>query len=353
MHVLLTGSSGYLGSVLAQTLVERSATVTGLDIGFFDTDSTHNSSAAVPTLQKDVRDITALDLEHFDAIVHLAGLPPGTGKSLGERAVYEINYRASVRLASLAKFAGISRFVYLSELELYGNAIGETVAEEIRSRPTLAQQDYCRNVEADVARLADVEFSPTFLRSPIVYGPSENFRADSLINALMVEAYRSGFLCVSSDVDLRLNAVYIRDLVEAIAYVLFAERSYMHNQTFRVSDVRGNIRLVDLKAQIADTLPEVSIRPSDNCAEETRNYANADFSTLAHCPGSWRPRFSFHDGLNELYQFLSEELNQVDDAALASYDRTTRLQQLVEHGELSEDLRWKRGRKHLFQGMSV
>ena len=130
MKILVTGHSGYIGSVMVPMIMASGHEVTGLDIGLFEDCIFGERPARVPALRKDIRDVSAADLNGFDAIVHLAALSNDPLGDLNPQCTYDINHLASVKLASVAKRAGVPRFLFTSSCSLYGVAGGEDMLRE-------------------------------------------------------------------------------------------------------------------------------------------------------------------------------------------------------------------------------
>src|SRR5438874_11754395 len=129
MKILLTGSRGYIGSVMAPLLVEAGHDVVGLDTDFYRRSTFGPWREEIHTIEQDVRAVEASDLKGFDAVVHLAGLSNDPLGDLNPGLTFEINHWASVRLATLAKAAGVRRFVFASSCSNYGAAGDAPVAE--------------------------------------------------------------------------------------------------------------------------------------------------------------------------------------------------------------------------------
>src|SRR6516225_6572678 len=161
MRILVTGTEGYLGSLLAPELVGRGYEVIGLDTGFYKERMLYRDGAITPlTLARDLRQIEPADLNGVDALVHMAELSNDPVGQLAPHITYEINHAGSVRLAELARKAGVQRFVYTSSCSVYGVAEGDYVDETSALNPQTAYAICKTMVERDVKPLANAHFSP-------------------------------------------------------------------------------------------------------------------------------------------------------------------------------------------------
>src|SRR5881628_1716911 len=165
MRVLVTGHKGYIGTVMVPMLVQAGHTVVGLDSDLFRQCTFRQGIFDVPELRVDLRDVQSRDLEGLDAVVHLAALSNDPLGDLNPAITYDINHVASVRLARLAKEAGVRRFIYSSSCSSYGQAGDDLVDETAELRPITPYAISKVRVEQDVAPLEDDRFSPTFLRN--------------------------------------------------------------------------------------------------------------------------------------------------------------------------------------------
>ena len=143
MRVLITGHLGYIGTVLTPMVLGRGHEVVGLDTDLYRRCTFGDASAIanVPNIGKDVRDVEVSDLEGFDAVLHLAGLSNDPLGNLNPDLTYEINHRASSRLAELAKAAGAKRFVFASSCSNYGAGGDDFLDENSEFKPVTPYGD--------------------------------------------------------------------------------------------------------------------------------------------------------------------------------------------------------------------
>jgi nucleoside-diphosphate-sugar epimerase len=340
MRILVTGADGYIGSVLASRLLECGHQVVGLDTGYYRAGWLFNDGKDRPTqLNRDIRGVTADDLEGFDAVVHLAELSNDPLGAHDPEKTYQINHRASVDLAESAKRAGVARFVYTSSCSVYGAAGQDIVSETSPVNPQTAYARCKALVEGDVGRLADADFCPTFLRNATAFGVSPRMRFDIVLNNLAGLAWTTGRLAMTSDGTPWRPIVHVQDICEAIIATLQAPRAAVNGEIVNVGADANNYRIREIADALSEVFPECEITFGDNDGDN-RSY-RVSFDKIGRVLPGFRCAWDVHRGARQL-RALCEHIGLTEEMFTAPpYTRLRELQRLVDTGQLDDTLRWR------------
>ena len=341
MRVLVTGHNGYVGTVMMPMLIAANHEVVGLDTNLYE-GSTFGEDTKRDFLEinKDVRDVEMADLEGFDAIIHLAGLSNDPLGDLNPELTYDINHRASVRLAEMAKKMGVQRFIFSSSCSNYGAGVNDWLDETSAFNPVTPYGRSKVMVEQDVAKLADDNFSPTFLRSGPAYGVSARLRFDLVLNNLAAWAFTTGLVYLKSDGTPWRPIVHISDMSRAFMAAMEAPRELIHNEAFNVGRSSENYQIRQIAQIVAETIPGSRVEFAEGASADKRNYrVNCD-KIVNTLPG-YQPQWTAKKGAEELYAAYQKVGLELEEFEGPRYRRLKHIKSLMESGRLSDTLRWR------------
>ncbi|OKH42422.1 NAD-dependent dehydratase [Calothrix sp. HK-06] len=339
MKVLVTGTEGYLGSLLPALLHERGHEVLGVDTGYYKVGWLYNGTEiTAKTLNKDIRHINAEDLEGVEAIVHMAELSNDPAGQLAPNITYDINHKGSVRLAKLAKDAGIRRFVYMSSCSVYGVATAGDVTEESPVNPQTAYAECKTLVERDLAPMASDDFSPTFMRNATAFGASPRMRFDIVLNNLSGLAWTTKEIKMTSDGTPWRPLVHGLDICKAIVCALEAPRDIVHNQIFNVGDTSNNYRVKEIAEIIADVFKGCKLSFGDNGADN-RSY-RVSFEKINTVLPGFKCDWNAQRGAEQLYN-LFQRIDMTEETFTSrGFTRLKQLEYLIRTAQIDQDFFW-------------
>jgi nucleoside-diphosphate-sugar epimerase len=339
VRVLITGTEGYIGSIIAPLLVQQGHDVIGLDTGYFrEARLEPDPATSFPVIDKDLRHITRQDLDGINAVIHLAGLSNDAMGQILRPVTYAVNHHGSIRLAALAKAAGVERFLYSSSCSVYGRSDEAIVSETSKVDP---QTDYalCKMLdEWEIADLADDAFSPTFLRNATAYGASPRMRFDLVVNNLAGLAWTTRKIAMLSDGTPWRPIVHVLDIAAAFLAVLHAPRETVHSQIFNVGRTEENYQIRDIALSIGEVMPgcDISFGATD---PDQRSY-RVSFEKIDRALPGFRCEWDLRRGAEQLRVLFERVALAEPTFRFRAFSRLNQLKHLIANGQIDADFFW-------------
>ena len=306
MNILVTGDLGYVGSVLAPLLVERGFEVVGLDIGYFADCSLCDLTEEYRRVSKDIRSVSAEDVQGIDAIIHLAGLSNDPAGELRPELTEQINLVATIRLGQLAKSAGVKRFIYASSQSMYGiSSTSDELDEDLSEKLPLTT--YARTKwEAEIAlkKLQSDSFSVICFRPSTVFGVSPRLRCDIVFNNFVACAYTTGKIEILSDGTPWRPVVHIRDVCSAFIAGLEAPLEIVAGRSYNVGIPNGNFSVRDLAEAAQRAVPGTELKFMGQHGGDSRTYKVSFKRILSELSDWYKPAWDLESGGHELVEFF-------------------------------------------------
>jgi nucleoside-diphosphate-sugar epimerase len=338
-RVLVTGHRGYIGATLVPMLLERGHDVAGLDSGLFEGCDYGGSLVDIPWTRRDVRDVTEADFAGFDAVIHLAALSNDPLGDLEPEITFDINHRGSVRAATMAKRAGVPRFLHSSTCSLYGAHGDDYIDESAEFHPVTPYGKAKVLAERDIAALADDDFSPVFLRNATAFGFSCRLRGDLVVNNLTAYAVGTGQVMMKSDGMPWRPLVHIDDIAQAFVVLLEAERSRVHLQALNVGRTSENYRVREVAEIVGQEVDGSVVTFADGASADARNY-RVDCDRILELFPEYQPRWTVRDGVRQLRDAYVAAGMDADVLHSGVLTRIAHVRGMLESGRLQPDLRW-------------
>jgi len=348
MKILITGNMGYVGPAVVSELraFYPRATLVGYDTGYFATCLTNTSTLPEYLLDEqlfgDVRAITPAALDGVDVVIYLAAISNDAMGNRYEQVTLDVNYRAAVRTAQLAKEAGARSFIFASSCSIYGFADAAPRTEHASLNPLTAYAKSKVMAEEALVPLADEHFKISCLRFATACGMSPRLRLDLVLNDFVAGAASSSTINILSDGTPWRPLIHIKDMARAIRWASAgtpdADRDFL---ALNVGSNTWNYQVKDLAQAVAEAIPGTKVTINEKAAPDKRSYS-VNFDLFEKLAPDAQPVYTLRETIEELYRGLVAMGFDNADFRNSRYMRLKLLSALQDDSQLNEQLQWRR-----------
>lgn len=324
MRVLVTGGRGFIGTHLVEILKEEGHAVTDVDVNLFEGCEFAPFVTADTFIQQDFRTLDVRQLEGFDCVMHLGAISNDPMGDLDPNITYSINREGSIGLATLAKKAGVPRFLFASSCSIYGKGEKLDLTEQDPTNPVSAYAESKIAAEEGIGKLADENFTVGFLRNSTAYGYSPMLRIDLVVNNLLGCALSRGDIRIMSDGTPWRPLIHCRDIARAFVAFAKAPAEKIQNMPINVGGNPENYQVKQVGDYVQQLVPNATIVYTGEVGNDPRNY-RVSFDLLNAQIPDFKLAYTLESGMEELHRKMVEHKFSLEDF---NGDRYVRLRTL-------------------------
>jgi len=347
MRILITGNMGYIGPSVVKQMRNTypDATIVGYDMGFFAQCLTNTNF--LPECQVDiqyfgdVREFPKTILGDVDAVIHLAAISNDPMGKTYEDITLDVNFRASVNIAKLAKEAGVKAFVFASSCSVYGAGGEGAKTEDSQVNPLTAYAKSKIFTENELIKIADKNFKVTALRFSTACGMSERLRLDLVVNDFVASAVATKNITILSDGTPWRPLIHIKDMARAMDWAILRDPAESDNYlAINVGRKDWNYQVRELANAVASVIPGTEVSINSDAPPDKRSY-QVDFSLFKKLAPNHQPLYDLKTTVKEIKEGLEAMEFKDGEFRNSLFMRLKVLTRLESLGLLTPDLKWE------------
>jgi len=343
MNILVTGNRGYIGCILTRLLLKKKYTIRGYDTDYYEGYEVRPYKEEMEQIKKDIREVSKADLKNIDAVIHLAALSNDPLGELDPKLTYEINLKATVKLAKLSKNASVKRFIYSSSQSMYGisKTTDELDEDNSKKKPLTEYAKTKWEAELELKKLCTDDFTVVCFRPSTVFGASPKMRCDIVYNNFVASAYTTGKIEIKSDGTPWRPVVHIQDLSNAFIAGLEAPKELISNESFNVGIENGNYQVKELAEAAQKVVKGSSIIFTGEYGSDSRTYKVSFKKIFSVLKDYYKPKWDLIKGGKELVHFFDDIHFTEEMFRGKNVNRLLQLKYLINSKKIDEKLFWK------------
>jgi nucleoside-diphosphate-sugar epimerase len=346
MNILVTGSQGYVGSVIVRRLKQHfpSLEIQGIDVGFFQNKISNFDVAPEMFLSKlifkDIREINATDLVGVHAVVHLAAVSNDPMGSKFVKQTDDINFRATCLIAEAAKKAGVKKFIFASSASVYGEN-SDVCYEDTKLNPLTPYAESKVKSEQYLSGLADEDFQVTCFRFATACGWSPRVRSDLVLNQFVLGCLVTGKIILKSDGSSKRPLISVEDMARAIGWAISEERDRLSPyEVLNTGQNEWNFKIIDLAELVLKNFNNKNVSIEKTDATDKRSYDLNFDKYLKNC-GSFKLIEDISVTIKTLKLNYQKLLDYTGEDIMQNGIRLDTLDNLLNQDIISTDLKVK------------
>ena len=343
-RILITGNLGYIGSVLSDYLIKKNFKIKGLDVGYFKKcNYRYFKTKKIDQVIKDIRDINLNDLKNIDFVIHLAGLSNDPLGELAKDVTNEINYKGTIKLANLAKKAGVKRFIFTSSQSIYGISKLKNELDEYKSIKNPITQYAKSKMKAEnyLLKLNSSKFNVVIFRPSTVFGPSNRFRSDIVFNNLMAYGFIKKEILIFTDGSPWRPVIHIKDVCCAIYAGLMTPSRIINGQVYNLGIKGGNYKVKQIAHNAKKVMKNCKLKII-NDHKDPRSYKVSFNKIYNELKLYYKPKYTLKNGGKEILQFFRKIKFSENDFMSQKTNRLMRLKYLIKSKIINKKLQYTR-----------